>query len=142
VKLTTHLHLVPRSNNEWNYTSTPQYAFIAWCSDKKHRENFTFLIFLVTFSLGQSAATAKNKNSSLLTQKHDLSLSSGTEQTVQSSKALNFQEILFIFCIYGGHLKSSWADGSAPLLSLSLHNSCALRSPRTFQMALVVAPPS
>jgi hypothetical protein len=23
VKLTTHLHLVPRSKNEWNYTSTP-----------------------------------------------------------------------------------------------------------------------
>jgi len=22
VKLTTHLHLVPRSKNEWNYTST------------------------------------------------------------------------------------------------------------------------
>jgi hypothetical protein len=22
-KLTTHLHLVPRSNNEWSYTSTP-----------------------------------------------------------------------------------------------------------------------
>jgi hypothetical protein len=24
VKLTTHLHLVPRSKNEWSYTSTPQ----------------------------------------------------------------------------------------------------------------------
>jgi diadenosine tetraphosphate (Ap4A) HIT family hydrolase len=23
VKLTTHLHIVPRSKNEWNYTSTP-----------------------------------------------------------------------------------------------------------------------
>jgi hypothetical protein len=32
VKLTTHLHLVPRSKNEWIYTSTPQYAFMAWCS--------------------------------------------------------------------------------------------------------------
>jgi hypothetical protein len=31
VKLTTHLNLVPRSNNEWSYTSTPQYAFMAWC---------------------------------------------------------------------------------------------------------------
>jgi hypothetical protein len=28
VKLTTHLHLVPRSKNEWSYTSTPQYAFM------------------------------------------------------------------------------------------------------------------
>jgi hypothetical protein len=34
VKLTTHLHLVPRSKNEWNYTCTPQYAFMAWCSVK------------------------------------------------------------------------------------------------------------
>jgi hypothetical protein len=31
VKLTTHLHLVPRSKNAWSYTSTPQYAFVAWC---------------------------------------------------------------------------------------------------------------
>jgi hypothetical protein len=31
VKLTTHLHLVPRSKNEWSYTSTPPYAFMAWC---------------------------------------------------------------------------------------------------------------
>jgi hypothetical protein len=27
-------HLVPRSKNEWSYTSTPQYAFMAWCTDK------------------------------------------------------------------------------------------------------------
>jgi hypothetical protein len=26
---------VPRSKNEWNSTSTPQYAFMAWCSVKK-----------------------------------------------------------------------------------------------------------
>jgi hypothetical protein len=25
---------VPRSKNEWSYTSTPQYAFIAWLSAK------------------------------------------------------------------------------------------------------------
>jgi hypothetical protein len=35
VKLTTHLHLVPRSRNEWRYTSTPQHAFLAWCLVKK-----------------------------------------------------------------------------------------------------------
>jgi hypothetical protein len=34
-------HLVPRSKNEWSYTSTPQYAFMAWCL-VKHRDNFTF----------------------------------------------------------------------------------------------------
>jgi len=34
VKLTTDLHLVPRSNNEWRYTYTPQYALMAWYSAK------------------------------------------------------------------------------------------------------------
>jgi hypothetical protein len=35
----------PRSKNEWCYTSTPQYAFMAWCSvKKKHRDNFTFTL--------------------------------------------------------------------------------------------------
>jgi hypothetical protein len=34
VKLTTRLYLVPRSKNEWGYTSTPPYAFMAWCSVK------------------------------------------------------------------------------------------------------------
>jgi hypothetical protein len=30
-----HSHLVPRSKNAWRYTSTPQYAFMEWCSLKK-----------------------------------------------------------------------------------------------------------
>jgi hypothetical protein len=34
-------HLVPRSKNEWSYSSTPQYAFMAWRL-VKHRDNFTF----------------------------------------------------------------------------------------------------
>jgi hypothetical protein len=33
--------LVPRSKNEWSYTSTPQYVFIAWCL-VKHMDNITF----------------------------------------------------------------------------------------------------
>jgi hypothetical protein len=36
--LTTHLRLVPRSKNAWSYTSTPQYAFMAWCSVRKSTE--------------------------------------------------------------------------------------------------------
>jgi len=32
---------VPRSNNAWSYTSTPQYAFMAWCLVKR-RDNFTW----------------------------------------------------------------------------------------------------
>jgi hypothetical protein len=47
VKLTTHLHLMPRSKNAWSYTSTPQYVFMAWCL-VKHREIFTFTFTTVT----------------------------------------------------------------------------------------------
>jgi len=36
--LTTHLHLVPRSKIEWSYTSSPQYAFMAWCPVKAWRK--------------------------------------------------------------------------------------------------------
>jgi len=43
VKLTTHLHLVPRSKNEWSYISTPQYVFTVWCL-VKYRGNFTFTL--------------------------------------------------------------------------------------------------
>jgi hypothetical protein len=32
---------MPSSKNVWSYTSTPQYAFMAWCL-VKHRDNFTF----------------------------------------------------------------------------------------------------
>jgi len=50
VKLTTHLHLEPSSKNEWSYTSTLQYAFVAWCSVKKqHRDSFTFTLCLTTY---------------------------------------------------------------------------------------------
>jgi hypothetical protein len=34
VKLTTDLHIVPRTKNAWSYTSTRQNAFMAWCSVK------------------------------------------------------------------------------------------------------------
>jgi hypothetical protein len=37
-------HLVPRSKNEWGYTSTPQYVFMAWCL-VKHRDKFIFYLY-------------------------------------------------------------------------------------------------
>jgi hypothetical protein len=46
VKLTTDLHLEPCSKNGWSYTSTLQYAFIAWCL-VKHRNIFTFTFYFV-----------------------------------------------------------------------------------------------
>jgi hypothetical protein len=45
VKLTTHLHLVPRSRMRAAIPPLPQYAFMAWCL-VKHRDNFTFSTFL------------------------------------------------------------------------------------------------
>jgi len=35
MKLTTHLHLVPRSRMRGTKPPLPQYAFMAWCSVKK-----------------------------------------------------------------------------------------------------------
>jgi hypothetical protein len=51
VKLTTHLHLVPRSKNEWSYTSTPQFAFMAWCL-VNHSDSFAFLLCLIYLHSG------------------------------------------------------------------------------------------
>jgi len=52
LKLTTHLHLAPRSKNgEWSYTSTPHYVFMGWCL-VKDRDNFTFY-----FNCGSYCAT-------------------------------------------------------------------------------------
>jgi hypothetical protein len=34
----THHHVMPRSKNAWNYTSLPQYAFMARWSVKKSRD--------------------------------------------------------------------------------------------------------
>jgi hypothetical protein len=39
VKLTTHLHLVPRSRMIGAIPPLPQYAFMAWCSVKKAEEH-------------------------------------------------------------------------------------------------------
>jgi hypothetical protein len=37
LKLTTHLHIVPRSRMYGGISPLPQYAFMAWCSVKKYR---------------------------------------------------------------------------------------------------------
>jgi hypothetical protein len=45
VKLTTDLHLVPRSKNAWSYTATPQvHLHGVVLSLKKQRNNFTFTL--------------------------------------------------------------------------------------------------
>jgi len=45
VKLTTHLHLVPSSKNEWSYTSTPHYAFMAWCLVKAQGQLYLAVLY-------------------------------------------------------------------------------------------------
>jgi hypothetical protein len=42
MKLTTHLHIVPRSRMCGAIPPFPQYVFLAWCL-VKHRDNFTFI---------------------------------------------------------------------------------------------------
>jgi len=37
---------VPRSKNEWSHTSTPQYAFMAWCSIKAQGHLYLYCIKL------------------------------------------------------------------------------------------------
>jgi hypothetical protein len=46
-----HLHLVLRSKNEWHYTSTPQYASMAWCSVKAQGQLYLYftLPYLVLY---------------------------------------------------------------------------------------------
>jgi hypothetical protein len=46
IKLITHLHLVFGSKNEWRYTSTPQYTFMAWCSVKAQGKLHLYLLYL------------------------------------------------------------------------------------------------
>jgi hypothetical protein len=51
MKMTTYLHLVPRSKNEWNYTSTPQYAFMAWCLVKAQGQLYLYLYCMICLFL-------------------------------------------------------------------------------------------
>jgi hypothetical protein len=37
---------VPRSKNAWSYTSTPQYAFMAWCSVKAQGRLYLYLYLM------------------------------------------------------------------------------------------------
>jgi hypothetical protein len=42
VKLTTHIHLVPKSRMRGAVPPLSRYAFVAWCSVKEAQDNFTF----------------------------------------------------------------------------------------------------
>jgi hypothetical protein len=42
-------HLVPGSKNEWTYTSTPQYAFMAWCSVKGQGQLYLYIYLYLAY---------------------------------------------------------------------------------------------
>jgi hypothetical protein len=44
----TNLHVVQRSRMRGAVLPLPQNAFMAWCSVKKHRDNFTFTLLIST----------------------------------------------------------------------------------------------
>jgi hypothetical protein len=56
VKLTTHLQLLPRSKNAWSYTSTSQYAFVAWCSVES--TGITLQLYLYLYGNGMKLGRA------------------------------------------------------------------------------------
>jgi hypothetical protein len=47
-------HLVQRWKNSWRYTSTPQYAFIAWCSVKSQGQLYLYVSECQHFSEGSA----------------------------------------------------------------------------------------
>jgi hypothetical protein len=59
-QLTTHPHLVPRSKNEWSYTSTPQYTFMAWCSVKAQGQLYLYLAMRAYWASGGIAPRIRN----------------------------------------------------------------------------------
>jgi hypothetical protein len=94
VKLTTHLHLLPRSKNAWRYTSTPQYAFMAWCL-VKHMD-FTLP---ETLSLGVKRPGRESE--------HSPPSSAEFKECVEVFTAVNIQvEVFWIMtlCSVGGRI--------------------------------------
>jgi hypothetical protein len=68
MKLTTHLHLVPRSKNAWSHTSTPQYAFMAWFLVKIQGQIYLYLLHKHSISfplkmVGDTKLSSSNVNS-------------------------------------------------------------------------------
>jgi hypothetical protein len=57
VKLTTHLHLVPRSKNEWSYTSTPPIRLHGVMLSLKAQGQFDLLLGKVVSDQIQSSAS-------------------------------------------------------------------------------------
>jgi hypothetical protein len=55
VRLTTHLHLVPRSRLSGAILPLPEYVFAAWCL-LKHRDNLTLPLRDVAFRVNMEAA--------------------------------------------------------------------------------------
>jgi hypothetical protein len=70
VKPTTHLHLVPRSNNEWSYTSIPPIRLhgVVLSLKRKYGDNFTFTFTFCIENIRRSShlQTKANQNRRML----------------------------------------------------------------------------
>jgi hypothetical protein len=53
-------HLVPRSKNEWSYTSSPTNTPSWRGAQLKHRDNVTFILYFFFSGVGNSALWAAN----------------------------------------------------------------------------------
>jgi hypothetical protein len=63
VNATTHLQLVPRSNNAWSYTSTPPIRLHGLVLSLKHGDSFTF-----TFTTLHTVVNASDTNMKRISQ--------------------------------------------------------------------------
>jgi hypothetical protein len=67
---TTHLHLVPRSNNAWSCTSTPQYAFMAWCSVKAQGHLYLYWLLVAAAAVDMVHCAKVNEKTNKIKSQH------------------------------------------------------------------------
>jgi hypothetical protein len=108
------LHLVPRSKNEWRYTSTPQYAFMAWCSVKKAQGQLYFtlhlpllLLLLLLLLLKNYSITWGNENISRSTYRY-VTGSVWVARTKLLTITLPTSEQNALKCVYYKRFRYKW----------------------------------
>jgi hypothetical protein len=77
--------------NAWNYTSTSQYVFMAWCL-VKHSDNFTF--FFTFYSILLAEDSRFFKLGPQLVQKRELR----NETTMEIGHVFKHSPVLFLYC--------------------------------------------
>jgi hypothetical protein len=147
VKLTNHLHLVPRSRMRGAIPPLLQYAFMAWCL-VKHRNNFTFYLGFLLSPLSKSGSRRKKEISggkSFVNEPHTLSPTFTLRPVFICSKICSFQgdgqSSHLLDCEYGGskigilryHYKASQPRRPRLLKVLCIFKHSELASKNNFQ---------